>query len=102
MPTVQFESDFVETVTVDAPDGGDLGAICDDVMAPIPFGCRSANCGTCRVVVLEGASHLAPAKDEEIDLLEIFAAPPTHRLACCAVILKGEGRIKLRAVRDDE
>ena len=31
----------------------------------IPYGCRSARCGMCRVHVLEGAQALAPPTEEE-------------------------------------
>ena len=65
--------------------------------APVPFSCRGASCGTCRVDVLEGASLLAPPLDEELDVLDIFGDDPARRRLCCqAVALPGPGRIRVR------
>jgi 2Fe-2S ferredoxin len=108
MPTVIFETLEVggEPLAVKAPDGGSLGDLCDDVGAPIPFSCRSANCGTCRVHVLEGSELLLPADDEELDVLDAFGvAPPTQRLACQAKMrpdVTGLEVLRVRPVADDE
>ena len=85
-----------------APDGGRLLDICDDAHAPIPsFSCRSANCGICRIDVLEGLDQLEEPEDDEASVLAIFADPPTRRLACCAKIRPGMGRLRIRAVDED-
>jgi ferredoxin len=104
MATIAFvtEGDPDATVTVELLEGGSLADTCDDASAPVPFSCRSANCGTCRVVVLEGMTELEPPEDEELDVLEIFAAPANHRLACCAKLKPGLGLVRVRPVRDDE
>jgi 2Fe-2S ferredoxin len=108
MPTVIFETATVggEPLTVKAPEGGSLGDLCDDVGAPIPFSCRSANCGTCRIHVLEGAEHLLAADDEELDVLDAFSvAPPAQRLACQAKMRPdstGLEVLRVRPVGDDE
>ena len=104
MPTVIFESnDGQADVTVEAPDGGALADLCDDANAPVPFSCRSANCGTCRIHVLAGDEGLLPAEDDELDVLDIFvAAPPRQRLACQAKMSPGTYVLRLRAVPDDE
>ena len=107
MALVIFEKLDGSTQTVDAPEGGSLADLCDAVAAPIPFSCRSANCGTCRVVVLDGASELSPAQDEELDVLDIFGASEAssatpQRLACCAQLERGRALVRLRPVRDDE
>ena len=103
MPTVVFEAKGEKPVTVEAPEGGALADMCDRSEAPIPFSCRSANCGTCRVVLLEGADLLLPAADEELDILDVFAVTPDkHRLACQAKVRPGPGRLRVRAVEDDE
>jgi len=104
MPTVIFEYlDQSEPVRVEAPAGGSLADLCDRVDAPIPFSCRSANCGTCRIHVLEGAELLLAADDEELDVLDIFAVAPTaQRLTCQAQMRSGEGLLRVRAVADDE
>ena len=99
MPLVIFED---AALRVEAPEDGALGDVCDDAGAPIPFSCRSANCGTCRVVILEGADVLAPADDEEQQVLDAFGdRPDAVRLACTARFA-GAGTLRVRAVRDDE
>jgi len=104
MPTVIFEAlDDSDPVRIDAPDGGAIADLCDENDAPIPFSCRSANCGTCRIHVLEGGDLLLDAEDEELDVLDIFAvAPPAQRLACQAKMRAGAGTVRIRAVGDDE
>jgi ferredoxin len=102
MARVVFESKTAPLV-VDAPEGGSLADLCDAVDAPIPFSCRSANCGTCRIEVLEGADLLLPPQDDELDVLDIFmVAPPKFRLACQSQMLPGLGTLRIRAVDDEE
>jgi 2Fe-2S ferredoxin len=74
---------------------------CDQHAAPIPFCCRSAACGTCRVDVLEGSEHLVPPAQDELELLRAFAADPAHtRLACQLRLQPGAVRVRLRALQD--
>jgi ferredoxin len=70
--------------------------ICDDLRAPVRFGCRAARCTTCRVEILEGASLLAPPGPEEAELLDATGSPPGVRLACQVVIEAAEGTVRLR------
>ena len=103
MPTVVFEAKGAPAVTVEAPQGGALADLCDQANAPIPFSCRSANCGPCRVAVLEGGDLLQSPADEEFDILDVFAVTPDkQRLACQAKLQAGVGRLRVRAVEDDE
>ncbi len=106
MARVSFETLDGYKKTVNALAGGSLVDLCDEVAAPVPFSCRSANCGTCRVVILEGASELLPPEDEELDVLDIFGSDPAaatpQRLACCARLKRGDTLVRLRPVRDDE
>lgn len=103
MPTVVFEAKGEPSVSVEAPEGGALADMCDKSGAPIPFSCRSANCGTCRVAIEEGGDLLLPAADEELDILDVFAVTPDrHRLACQAKVRPGPGKLRVRAVEDDE
>lgn len=99
MPEITFESsDGSQKKTVNAPDGGALADICDDHAAPIPFSCRSASCATCHVEVLEGEASLLPPEAEELDVLDaIMSAPPRFRLACCAKMKPGAGKVVVRA-----
>ncbi|WP_394826910.1 2Fe-2S iron-sulfur cluster-binding protein [Pendulispora albinea] len=105
MPTVIFESpdNSSAPVRTEAPNGGALADLCDLIDAPVPFSCRSANCGTCRIHVLEGHELLLDAEDEELDVLDVFAvAPPAQRLACQAQMRSGAGLLRVRAVADNE
>jgi len=101
MTLVVFESaeSGVATVEVDAPDGARLVDLCDERNAPVPFSCRSASCGTCRIDVLEGGELLEPPRDEELDVLDIFGDNPARRRLCCqARIRAASGRIRVRPV----
>jgi ferredoxin len=99
MVRVVFESTErgVAAVEADAPGGTRLVDLCDERNAPVPFSCRSASCGTCRLDVLEGAELLEPPRDEELDVLDVFGDDPSRvRLACQARIGPGAGRLRVR------
>jgi ferredoxin len=101
MPVVVFECPGAPDVEADAPEGGALIDLCDERSACIPFSCRSASCGTCRVEVLEGGDRLDPPKDEELEVLDIFGDDPTRRrLACQAQLRAGPGRVRVRPCDD--
>lgn len=101
MPKVEFVgNDFGPDVTADAPEGGALADLCDRHFAPVPFSCRSASCGTCRIEVLEGLDLLEPMADDERAVLEEFDDPPGRRLACQAVVRAADGVLRVRAVED--
>ena len=102
MPIVTFLSKSRPPLTDEAIEGGSLGDLCDSHNAPIPFSCRSANCGTCRIEVLQGAELLLPAEDEELDVLDAFAeAPPNKRLACQAKMRPGNEPLRLRSADEE-
>lgn len=84
-----------------AAPGDALVDVCDEARAPVSFSCRSASCGTCRVEVLEGAELLTVPSREEREVLDLFDARPTERLACQARLAEGEGRLALRWAGDD-
>lgn len=99
VPTIEFLANAVgRRKQVEAPEGGELLDICDHSIAPIPFSCRSATCGTCHVEVLEGAELLEPAREDERELLTILGNQPNHRLACQVRVRPGPGQVRLRAV----
>jgi 2Fe-2S ferredoxin len=99
MPLVVFESPLAPPLEADCPDGGRLVDVCDERSAPVPFSCRGATCGTCRIDVLEGAELLAAPSEEELDVLDVFRdAPGKRRLACQAIVLPGPGRVRVRPV----
>lgn len=103
MPTVVLEpkpGDPSPAIEAAVPEGGALVDVCDDLRAPIPFSCKSANCGTCRVDILEGGDELLPPKDDELDLLDIFGAGAGSgvRLACQVKMKPGLARLRVRPV----
>lgn len=96
------ESTTGRVVEIDAPIGAALIDLCDQHDAPIPFSCRSASCGTCRIHVLEGAADLLPAAEDELDLLDVFnLKPPFVRLTCQAKLGPGATRIWVKAFHDE-
>jgi 2Fe-2S ferredoxin len=96
------ESSTGRTIEIDAPAGAALIDLCDEHEAPIPFSCRSASCGTCRIHVLEGADDLLPPAEDELDLLDVFnLKPPRVRLACQAKLRPGAARLWVKAFQDE-
>lgn len=96
------ESSTGRVVEIDAPEGAALVDLCDAHDAPIPFSCRSASCGTCRIHVLEGADHLLPPAEDELELLDVFnLKPPGVRLACQAKLRPGTARLWVKAFQDE-
>ncbi len=99
MPKIEFmESAFGPSKTVDAPDGGALVDLCDVHYAPIPFSCRSATCGTCHVIVVQGEDLFEPPNEAESELLGILRGPKSSRLACQAELKPVPGLVRLRSI----
>lgn len=63
---------------------------------PIATGCADGTCGTCRVVVLEGAGMLTDPTEHETKTKKAAGVPDAERLACQTLVL-GEG-VKVRIV----
>jgi 2Fe-2S ferredoxin len=99
--TLITESSTGRIVEIAAPVGAALVDLCDAHDAPIPFGCRVASCGTCRIDVLAGAEQLSPPAEDELDLLDVFNAAPAVRLACQARLGPGAVRIHVKAIQDE-
>jgi ferredoxin len=98
LPLVVFESlEGEPPLAVEAPSPGRLVDLCDEQSAPVPFSCRSACCGTCRVFVLEGGELLEPPEEDEMEVLDAFGDDPASvRLACQARLRGGAGRVRVR------
>jgi ferredoxin len=96
------ESNTGRIVEFDAPPGSALVELCDEHGAPIPFSCRSASCGTCRIHVLEGGEHLLPPAEDELDLLDVFNHQPTQvRLTCQAKLGPGATLLRIKAFHEE-
>ena len=81
--------------------GTALVDVCDEhPEAEVPFSCRSASCGTCRVRVKEGMDCLSKAQDDELDVLEVFGDGKDVRL-CCQAQVVGEGRLVVEVVEPE-
>lgn len=91
--------EFVRTGYSVSWAGGRLVDLCDDdVRAGVPFACRHANCGTCRVEVEVGAVLCEPPDDDELQLTEgVFGDGPTVRLGC-QLRASGDGVLRLRVL----
>jgi ferredoxin len=96
------ESNIGRVVEIDAPAEAALVDLCDEHDAPIPFSCRTASCGTCRIHVLEGADQLLPPAQDELDLLDVFNhEPPKIRLTCQAKLRPGAVRVHIKAFQEE-
>ena len=94
MPVVVFERTAFQ---LDAPEGGRVVDLCDaHPRAAIPFSCRAANCGTCRVQVTEGIELCETPDEDEAELLRHLRAGDDIRLGCQLRIRRGAGRVRLR------
>jgi ferredoxin len=71
----------------------------DELTAPpVPYSCRDANCGSCRVEVIEGADKLAAPEVDEIRTLRALGDGARVRLCCQLIAIGTEGRVVLRVV----
>ena len=77
---------------VDAQSGEAIMDITDaNPAAEVPYSCRAATCGTCRVEVVEGGGALSEADEFELEVLEIFGDTPDRVRLCCQARLVGDG-----------
>lgn len=93
MTRVRFE---LEGFEVDVEPGTELIDVTDEHPdTGVPFSCRSASCGTCRVKVLAGEEALSPMEEDEKDVLEIFGDGPGVRLCCQIKLVKDVEKLVL-------
>ena len=94
MPRLVFER---TGFTVDCPDGAAIVEVCDhDIRAGVPFSCRHANCGICRLEVTAGIELCEPRTEWEEELLAWLKEPPAVRLGCQLRVRAGDGLVRLR------
>jgi ferredoxin len=99
VPTVVFLANVLgPEKRVELSEATDLVDVCDHVLAPIPFSCRSATCATCHIQVLEGEDLLEPAEPDERELLGLVDGPPGSRLACQVRVKSGAGIVRVKPV----
>lgn len=65
----------------------------DDASLPVSVSCRSADCGVCRIEVVQGAELLEPPSHDEKAVLARLGSPPKVRLLCQAVLRENEGSV---------
>lgn len=70
--------------------------------ADVPYSCRAATCGTCRVEVVEGGDALSTADEVELEVLDIFGDTPDKVRLCCQTKLIGgrDMRVTLKVCDD--
>jgi 2Fe-2S ferredoxin len=70
--------------------------------AEVPYSCRAATCGTCRVEVLEGGDSLSAPDEFGLEVLDIFGDTPDKvRLCCQSKLVGGNGTQVTLKVCDD-
>jgi 2Fe-2S ferredoxin len=97
---VRFEPSGFE---VDARAGEAIMDITDaNPAAEVPYSCRAATCGTCRVEVLEGGEALSVADQFELEVLDLFGDTPDRVRLCCQAKLvnSGASRVTLKVCDD--
>ena len=99
MTIVRFEPSGLE---VEVAAGSQLVDVTDEhSTAEVPYSCRSASCGTCRVEVVEGMEGLNEPDDDELDVLDIFGNEKNVRLCCQIGLERDVPRLVLRVVDPD-
>lgn len=79
MPLVSFLDD---DLTEDVPAGTKMATAAENAGASLLFGCRSGNCGKCRIRVKSGAENLSAPQEKELSFLRLIEAKANERLAC--------------------
>lgn len=87
MPTVTFSKSGKR---VDVASGSTLLDLEDKGLSEVPFGCRSAACGTCTIDVISGMNNLSPKGVEEQELLDDLDLDGSRRRLACQCTVYGD------------
>ncbi len=80
---------------VEVRENSELSKELDASNSPILFGCRTGICGTCLLIVEEGAENTNDVGEDELEFLEIVSDDPKARLGC---LLKCSGPVKVKYI----
>jgi len=90
MPKIRF---LKTGETVEVPAGTRFLDYCQANDAPHDFGCTVGSCGTCVLVLEEGAGNIQPITNEERETIEMCTSEEGARLGCQMIV---NGDIALR------
>ncbi len=82
MPKITFRA---TGQTFNVPAGTSYLDFCQDGDTPQDFGCTVGSCGTCLLVLLEGAQNVPPATAEELETVKM-CTDEDARLGCQLVV----------------
>ena len=89
---------FLKTGDIfEVPEGTSFVEFCQENDAPHDFGCTVGSCGTCRLVLEEGADNVNPVTEEEQDTIFMVTTEEGARLGCQLIV---NGDIALRPAED--
>ena len=91
MAEIVFESD---NISKQVADDSKVVTIADEIGASLPFGCREASCGACRLLVIEGMENLSDVNEDEIEVLGQDKVNEGYRLGCQISIKFGKVILK--------
>lgn len=99
--TYQVDFGALGKVDVRLPHGATLSEVLTIENSPLLFGCRTGICGTCLAKVDVKSGDLAPATEDEKDVLDLLCPnEPKARLAC-QIRLSGDLTIEpIKLTRD--
>ena len=90
MPKITFQR---TGESFEVPAGTRFLDFCQENNAPHDFGCTVGSCGTCVLVLEQGADQIQPITDEERETVEMCTDEEGARLGCQMVV---NGDISLR------
>ena len=82
MPKITFQAGGQ---TYQVPPGTRYLDFCQEEDAPQNFGCTVGSCGTCVLVLVQGAGNVPPATEEELETVRM-CTDADARLGCQLVV----------------